>query len=342
MTTATSPGDDNRQRFVLGTDHVESWFVRANHPTMPRALWLKATVLTRTDGTTLSQAWFSVFDGDRTEAFCSDVPLGESTFESNGSSLAAQVGPLRLQLAEDHGASAGELTSGAGRVRWDLRFDRLPGVLGRPMCLLPTRRLLDAPFPRNKLVTPLPVATFTGHVTWNDETWDIARWIGMQGHNWGAAHSPEYAWGQCVFADGAGRGPTAVMEGASGRIELGRRVSPLMSMLVVRRGEDEYRFDRVIDLWRQRPVLDFPRWALRMKGADGEAELEMRGRASSMVCLTYQNPARPPSYCLNSKTANVSLAVTPRRGGAFTIQSEYGGALEFLRPRPEPAVQPVV
>ena len=201
-------------------------------------------------GTTLSQAWFSVFDGDRTEAFCSDVPLGESTFESNGSSLAAQVGPLRLQLAEDHGASAGELTSGAGRVRWDLRFDRLPGVLGRPMCLLPTRRLLDAPFPRNKLVTPLPVATFTGHVTWNDETWDIGRWIGMQGHNWGAAHSPEYAWGQCVFTDAIGQAPTAVMEGASGRIELGSRLSPLLSMLVVRRGEDEYRFDRVVDLWR--------------------------------------------------------------------------------------------
>ena len=210
------------------------------------------------------------------------------------------------------------------------------------MCLMPTRRLLDARFPKNKLVTPLPVARFTGFVTWNEETWDVGSWIGMQGHNWGAAHSPEYAWGQCVFTDGTGQAPTAVMEGASGRIELGSRLSPLLSMLVVRRGEDEYRFDRVVDLWRQRPVLDFPRWALRMRGADGEAELEMRGTTGSMVCLNYQNPARPPSYCLNSKTASVSLTVTPRHGDPFTMQSEHGGALEFLRPQPEPAVQPVV
>ena len=133
-----------------------------------------------------------------------------------------------------------------------------------------------------------------------------------------------------------------MVEGASGRIEVGSRLSPLISMLVVRRGEEEYRFDRLVDLWRQHPVLDFPRWSLRMKGPSGEASLEMQARASAMVCLTYQNPARLPSYCLNSKTASVTLSVRPKAGSPFMLRSAHGGALEFLKPQPVPEVQPVV
>lgn len=342
MTAAVDPVDDNRPRFRAGTDHVESWFVRANDPASDRALWLKATVLTRADGTSLAQAWFSVFDGDRTEAFRLDVPLAAARLDIGTGRFRAEVGPLVLEVAEDEGASTGELVSATGRIRWDLRFTRVPGEVGRPMCLLPTRRLVDARLPRNTLLTPCPVSTFAGTVRWGERMWDLAGWIGMQGHNWGAAHSPEYAWGQCVFTDGTGPSSWAVMEGVSGRVELGPRRSPLLSMLAVRRGGREYRFDRVVDLWRQRAVLDFPRWSLRMSGADGEAALEMCGRTSSMVCLTYQNPARPASYCLNSKTAQVVLTVRPRHGRPFTLSSEHGGALEFLMPEPDEDVQPVV
>lgn len=332
---------DNRPRFRVGADHVESWFVRANDPASPRAFWLKATVLTRADGTSLSQGWFSAFDGDRTAAFRRDVPLGEAVFEEGAAGLRARLGPLSLRLDADSGASTGELGSSAGRVSWDLSFRRLSGPLGAPMCLLPTRRLVDAPFPRNKLLTPFPVAAFSGRVTWADRTWDLDGWTGMQGHNWGSSHNPEYAWGQCVFTDSTGR-PTAVVEGASGRISLGPTVSPLLSMLVVRRADEEYRFDRVVDLWRQRPEIAFPGWSLRMSGRDGEARLEMRARPASMVCLAYQNPARPTSYCLNSKTASVRLTLRPRSGGTIDLDSRHGGALELLGPAPVREVQPVV
>lgn len=332
---------DNAPRFRMGTDHVESWFVRANDPARPRAIWLKATVLTRADGTSVGQAWFSAFDGDRTAGFRHDVPLADSTFESTATDLAVRVGPLSLDLGAFDGTSAGALESDAGRVTWDLSFTRSPGPLGAPMCLLPSRSLVDARFPKNKLLSPFPVAAFLGEVGWDDERWDLDGWVGMQGHNWGAAHSPEYAWGQCVFLDQRGT-PYAVVEGASGRIELGSRLSPLLSMLVVRRGAREYRFDRVVDLWRQQPTLDFPRWSLGMKGRDGEATLEMVGSPRAMVCLGYQNPARALSHCLNSKTAGVRLRLAPRQGEPFELRSDHGGALEFLRADPVPAVQPVV
>ena len=332
----------NAPRFSVPSDHVESWFLRANDPLAPRAVWLKATVLLKRDGTSLAQAWISVFDGNRTLAICQDVPWGEAGFDADAAGHQFRVGGLQMQLDSESGATNGELESPRGSVSWALSFDRHPGPLGRPMCLFPSERLIDAGFPRNKLLTPFPLARFSGNLTWNHETWDLSGWHGMQGHNWGTAHSPEYAWGQCVFTSSDPTGPVAVVEAASGRIELGRRQSPLMSMMVVRHGDQEYRFDRIIDLWRQKPRLEFPAWHLEMRGSQGTAALGMTGSPSRMVCLAYQNPRRETSYCLNSKTSPVSLAVAPRKGPAFQLSSPHGGALEFLRPEQSPDVQPVV
>lgn len=333
---------DNAPRFQPGADHVESWFLRANDPASPRAIWLKATVLTKADGSRLSQAWFSVFDGDRTEAACLDVPLDEARFEDGEEHLGIVVGALHWTIAEDSSDSHGSLDGEHRTVAWDLSFARSEGPLGETMSMLPTAKLVDAPFPKNKLLSPFPLAAFTGSVTWGDETWDLTGWHGMQGHNWGAAHSLEYAWGQCVFTDVAAGDPFAVLEAASGRIPLGPVQSPFISMLVLRCGGEEYRFDRLVDLWRQSPDVAFPRWGLRMKGSDGVVDLEMTGRPEAMVCLAYQNPARAASYCLNSKTAEVRVRVRPRNGDAFELFSAHGGALEFLTPAPVPAVQPVV
>jgi hypothetical protein len=332
----------NAPRFRVPSNHVESWFVRANDPRSPRAVWLKATVLIRGGGSALAQAWISVFDADRTLAICQDIPLDEATFDAGSGGQRFQVGGLRMRLDKDAGTTSGELASTRGSVSWAMTFDRQAGSLGQPMSLFPSEKLIDAGFPKNKLLTPFPLAIFGGSITWNDETWDLSGWHGMQGHNWGTAHSPEYAWGQCVFTKPESGAPVALAEAASGRIQLGRWRSPLMSMMVLRHGEEEYRFDGIVDLWRQHPRLEFPAWHLRMRGHQGTATLSMAGSPSRMVCLAYQNPRRSTSYCLNSKTTPVRLTVTPRKGDAFELSSPHGGALEFLRPHPTPDVQPVV
>ena len=332
----------NAPRFTVPSDHVESWFVRANDPRAARAIWLKATVLVKKDGTALAQAWISVFDGDRTLAICEDVLLAEAAFDANAAGSTFRVGGLRLHLDADSGTTSGELVSSRGAVSWDLSFSRHAGPLGRPMSLFPSDRLIDAGFPKNKLLSPFPLAGFTGSLTWNDETWDLGGWFGMQGHNWGTAHSPEYAWGQCVFTDPQSGAPAALVEAASGRIQLGSRQSPLISMMVVRRADEELRFDRILDPWRQEPELEFPLWTLGMRGKQGQAKLAMQGSPDRMVCLAYQNPQRATSYCLNSKTAPVTLVVTPRIGARFELSSPHGGALEFLQPDPTPDVQPIV
>jgi hypothetical protein len=332
---------DNAPRFRRTTDHVESWFIRANDPRSARALWLKATVLCSADGAAVAEAWCSLFDGDRTLAIRETVPLASADISGGDGPMHASVSGLTMDLGSNGGSTSGGLSSDRGHVDWDLAFERLPGALGEPLSLLPSRRLIDAPLPKNKLLTPFPAARFTGRVDWDGDTWPVSDFIGMQGHNWGAAHSPEYAWGQCVFTDDSGA-PFALVEGASGRIELGPVTSPLLSMLTVRRLGREYRFDRLVDLWRQRPVIDFPEWRLRMSGSHGSAELRMLADPRRMVCLGYDNPGGSRSHCLNSKTARVVLRVAPRNGESFACASDFGGALEFLQPDEEPDVQPVV
>lgn len=345
METQTLTGNvtlaDNAPRFDIGGQCVESWFLRANDPNSPRAIWIKSTVLCKADGSAVAEAWASVFDGDATLAVRETVPIREAEVLGGDRPLVTEIAGTAMRLETDSGSASGTLEAGGGKLAWNLTFTREPGALGAPLSLLPSRRLIDAPVPKNKLLTPFPVAGFAGSVTWNGQDWDLGGWLGMQGHNWGQAHSPEYAWGQCVFTDDAAR-PFAMLEGASGRVQLGPVTTPLLSMLTVRRGGREYRFDRLVNLWRQDPKIEFPAWRLRMKGAAGQAELVMRGDPNRMVCLGYDNPDGRRSYCLNSKTAEVTLRVDPANEDGFECRSSFGGALEFLQPAEHPQVQPVV
>lgn len=323
---------DNHPRFRTRTDHVESWFFKANDPHRSRALWIKATVLCRKRGSQLAEVWCSVFDADRVRAFRASSPLEPSQFVAHDdSSVAISIHDHVWHLHRRGGALRGRFESPSDRLSWDLSFTRFDGPLGEPLCLFPTRRMIDATFPRNQLLTPFPVAQVAGELVWNQERIDLSTWIGMQGHNWGKAHPPEYAWGQTLFWDTRGV-PFALCEGASGRIAIGGIATPLLSLLVVRRREIEYRFDRIIDIWHQHPKLQFPTWQLALRGNRARATLVMRGEPERMVCLGYDNPNAPRAWCHNSKTSSVTLRVEPDLDDAFECTSLHGGALEFLKP----------
>lgn len=329
---------DNAQR-RLGRPGVESWFLRAVAPDGPRALWLKATTLIAKGDAPVAEAWCSVFDGEDTLGLKHTVPLGECRFHAASGRIA--VGPSEIVLDPAGGRLTGAIEGERGRVAWDLHIRRLPGPLGDPLCLLPSRRLIDAPFPKNKLLTPMPALVFDGWIERDGARTRVDRWLGSQGHNWGAAHAAEYAWAQCLFTDAEGA-PFAFLEGATGRIDIGRWRSPRLSLLTVRRAGRSFRFDRLVDLWNQDATIDFPSWTLFVAGPDGEATVAVRADPARMVCLGYDNPDGARSFCLNSKTAAVTLRVNPVDGDGFACHSAFGGALEFLQPVVEPRVRPVV
>lgn len=328
--------DDNRPR-QNASPGVESWFFRANHPTLARAVWIKATTLIGDDGSRVAEAWCSIFDEDDTAGAKSTAPLEACSF--GGTPLQIEIEECSFVLDPDSGRLRGAL-DGDIRLKWDLEF-RAQGGHAAPLCMLPTRRLVDARLPKNKLLTPMPVLRYDGTLQMGETEFKVDGWWGSQGHNWGAAHAVEYAWAQCVFLD-PNNEPFCFMEGATGRIEIAGKALPRVSLLTIRRHDREYRFDRIVDLWNQEADIEFPKWTLRMKGPDGEALVHVEAQPERMVCLGYYNPDGELSYCLNSKTSSALLRVNPNRGDGFECYSPNGAALEFLSPDPDSRVSPVI
>ena len=328
---------DNAVRFTGRPGHVESYFVRANHPTRPLAVWLKATILAPLDGPPVAESWFIWFDGERQESLAQrhTQPWGEARFPSGHDTRVAAAG-LALDVAPRGGAS-GTVRTAKGPVEVALRWEPEASPIAAPLCLLPAEVLVRGPFPKSKLLTPLPALRVSGTLALPGETVTLDGWPGMQGHNWGREHAFEYAWGQCLFP-----GQDTMVEGFTGRIRAAGLTSPRLSALVVRRGGRSYRFDTLFDVWRQHAELSTERWHLRLRGRDGEAELTMDAAGRPMVCLGYWNPGGALSYCFNSKLARTALTVRPADGAAFTCESAHGGALEFLRREADPRFPHVV
>jgi len=331
-----SVDDANRCRFdpMRPGGHVESYFWRANDPRLPRALWLKATILAPLAAPPCAEVWAVMFDAskDRVFAHKATVPFARAVFDDAGTIRIADCTFYWGATGSAHGA----LANLDGACHWHLRWSPVPGAVGDPLLLLPLAALLDAPFPRSKLITPLPALTFEGTVTCFGETIDVSGWHGMQGHNWGREHAYEYAWGQCLFPETGET--TAVVEGFTARIKIGGLRSPRLSCLHVRRGINHWAFDTLVDVWRQSAELASRRWRLSLRGKDGKATLEMDATGRPIACLGYTNPDGHTSYCFNSKLARTVVRVEPSTGAPFELHSDHGGALEFLRAEPEAGI----
>lgn len=345
-----SEPEANTCRYAGAPGHVESWFLRANDPVRPRAVWLKATILAPLEGDPVAEGWFIWFDGEtgRTLAHRHTAPFKDAEFGSQGREVGIRIGPAQFTFGE-RGEAKGNITASFGKARFKLGWTPAEGGWAQPLSIYPWRVLREGPFPKSKLLTPFPALRFTGSIALPEEqsggaasaaTVSLDGWLGMQGHNWGKEHAFEYAWGQCLFPAAAGA-PEAMVEGFTGRVQVGGWTTPRLSAMVVRRGGEEYRFDRIFDFFRQEAHVSRDRWTLRLASADGEARLRMDAGTRPMVCLGYGNPNGKMSYCFNSKLADVLLEVKPARGAPFTCRSPHGGALEFLRREPDPGM-PVV
>jgi hypothetical protein len=342
---AVSVGElpDNALRFHPGAGgHVESYFLRGNHPTRPLAFWLKETILSPLTGPPMAEAWFVLFDGEQRTTFAhrETTPYERAAFHEVSGGVGIEVGPTRLRLGPS-GRAAGAMQRGARRAGWDLGWRSDASTVGDRLSIYPWKLLRVGPFPRSKLLTPFPSLHFTGCIEIDGTEILVDGWTGMQGHNWGKEHAFEYAWGQCLFPAEGGE-PEAMVEGFSGRVRVLGRTTPRMSAMVVRRGAHTYRFDSVLEFWRQEASVGRRSWTVRLAGDDGAASLTMDAGDMPIACLGYRNPDGHLSYCLNTKLARVWLEVTPRREAPFARSSRFGGALEFLRHEPDPDLAEVI
>lgn len=324
---AAPPARDNEPRWSGRGGHVESWFVRANDRFNRRALWCKLTILAPLHGEPVAEAWAIAFDGDRSLGLRSTVPLREAELRDPA---ALRVGGCHMAFGPA-GSTKGAIATERGQLHWDIGWTPDVGEPGAPLSMLPTRLLLSTGFPRSKLLTPCPAATMSGSMSWDGKRCTVDGWRGMQGHNWGREHAAQYAWGQCLFDDAPG-GP-AMVEAVTARLRIAGRLTPPISGLVVRQGAREWRFDTLLDLWRQQAEVGERDWLLRMRGAASAVELRLDGSAAPFACLGYGNPDGSLRYCWNTKLAAASLRLERKQGRPLVCTSAHGGALELLRPR---------
>lgn len=322
-------------------DHVESYFLKANCPDGDRAIWLKATILSRArePGGTVAEGWAVAFDrrsgARRHVAVKSTIPVSRAAFDRERLGVAWDEPADRTRFELTEGSARGSIARGAHRIAWDLRYrNDAP-----PLVLLPYTWMYTAPFPKSKLVTPVASAPFEGEIEVDGERWTLDGWPGMQGHNWGRGHADLYAWTHACGWDDAGE--PLVLEAVSARVRTGPVLLPLLTTVAVRWRGVDYRFHRPIDLARAEAHIDGLSYRFRCASDLGRVEAEIVADPEDTVGLYYANPTGPLTHCLNSKLARVRLTFEPAGRPAVTRTSKVA-ALEIGTHEADPAVRMLV
>jgi len=242
----------NQVRYEPGSrkGHYESYFFRANHLNRPLAFWIRYTIFCPIGqaGKSIGELWSIFFDGEKKQvsAAKSEHPMDDCSFSRQG---------LEVKIA-DSSARYGRLKGGISepnQLNWNLRY----GSDQKPLLLLP-EKLYRASIPKAKAVVGSPLAKFTGTFSVNGSSYEIDNWVGSENHNWGEKHTDQYAWGQ---VSGFDNDPNAFLEVITGKIKIGPVLSPGFTMLVLRLGGTEYKFNTMTGAFRAKAKYDFFRMA---------------------------------------------------------------------------------
>lgn len=298
----------------------ESYFQRANHPSEPRAFWIRYTVFSPRDRPTeaVGQLWAVYFDGmsGRHVALKRSVPISDCSFSRAG--LDVRVGDARL----DDGALRGAISQTGETIAWELTY-----AGDEPPLLLFERSSYERRFPAAKALCGRPLASFHGLLVVNGETVPIDGWVGSQNHNWGPRHTDRYAWGQVEAFDDD---PAAVLECSTARLRLGPLWTPRLSLLVLRLGDREFAFNSVRQALRTRAAYDYFSWALEARDADARIRVSFEAPKEAFVELAYENPPGGVKTCLNTKLAGCRVVVERAGMGTLRIGTESRAAFEIL------------
>ncbi len=191
----------------------ESYYLKAAHPTEPKAVWIRHTVHKRPNADPAGSLWFTVFDRE------AGPPVAIK--QTLSAPRAGQEELLRIGNARfGRGEASAHVEVDGREAGWDLRFDSAEDQLHH----LPRPFMYNAPLPRTKLLTPLPAARFSGAVDLDGRLLDLGGWTGMVGHNWGAEHAERWIW---LHGSGfEGRSEDTWLDLGIGRIKVGPVTAP--------------------------------------------------------------------------------------------------------------------
>jgi hypothetical protein len=297
----------------LGHDDggYESYYLKAAHPTEPKAVWIRHTVHKRPGADATGSLWCTFFDRG------AGPPVAiKQTLESpraGGDEL------LRIANARfGRGEASAHVEADGREGGWDLHFE----TSEPPLHHLPREFMYGAPVPKTKLLTPLPAARFSGHADLDGREWSLDGWRGMVGHNWGAEHAERWIW---LHAAGfEGRGPDTWLDLAIGRIKMGRFTVPWIAngaFSLDGRRQPLGGPGKV----RQTKVDESPTGVrFRVAGADLRVEGKVTAPREAFVGWVYADPDGSEHHTVNCSVADVELVA-----GGQTLRAPAGGVYEL-------------
>jgi hypothetical protein len=318
-----------------GSPQVESFYLKANDPKHPRAIWIRLSLYgAGKDRYGETQAIY--FDGAAGKNLVASErwPVGRVQIDPERAGVG--IGESNIQEA----ASAGLVRGNDFALSWDLELeDDSPGYYPFPAEWLYRSRRVSS-----KIVTPHPSATV--HLgaleVWHglqrhvDHTRiDLAGWRAMQGHTWGSRLPERYAWAHCNTFKEAPAG--SYFELYAGEVKLAGLLSPqaLVGRLVLDR--EVYRFDTWRNLFGAPGRYSPTDWAFELQGPDGTLKGKVTATVQNTVALKDSSPGAASRHCFNSKLARLSLELTPLDGPKRLLTSEHA-SYETGQPEPRGAL----
>ena len=299
--------------------HYESWFVRANHPHRPLAVWIRYTLFRAADSRpALGEVWAVWFDGEqqRTVAAKEEFPLEDCHYNNHGMSVSA--GNNHLQP----GKLTGHLMHRGQALQWDLHYDD-----GEESLLFLPASFYARSLPKAKSLVSRPMIQLHGSLTVNGETVTLDGWRGSENHNWGSQHTDRYAWGQVAGFDNA---KDAFLECATAQIRLGPVYSPKLSIAALCLDGERFIFNRVGTALKARAQYRPFQWTLETGNRTARLQIQMDTSVDRVAALTYYNPPGGNKICLNSKLASVTVTFQQKSKPKRVLHSAHGGAFEIL------------
>ena len=327
MSAATSESY-NAVRFAKpGTDHVESYFLKATSPDATRALWLKATIFSAASepGRAVAEGWAIAFDHRAPErcnvAVKSSVPINQARFGRSGLDIAWNDPDSGDSLHMVPGMCSGAITMRGRTIRWKLSSTGP----ARPLVLFPYEWMYRGPLPSSKTVTPYPDLRVAGELEVDGQLWEIADWRGMQGHNWGRGHADSYAWCHCNQWD---EPVDLVLEAVSARVRLGKLLVPALSAIRVRLDGRDCALNGLLQLVGTRSEVSLRRYTFSARSAQARLQGLFEAPAEDFVGLYYPSPQGHMTYCLNSKLGRGRIRLELRGRAPIELRTQ-AAALEI-------------
>ena len=306
------------------TGHYESFFLRANHPSLPLAFWIRYTIFSPQGHPekAIGELWAVYFDGENglNTAVKKEVPFNQCSFSSI--TLDAKIGDALL--------NTGKLTGGASTHNHEIKWELTYSGNSKPLFLLPLK-MYSAGFPKAKSVVLLPLAKFSGILVVDDKSINVENWIGSQNHNWGSKHTDLYAWAQVAGFDNS---PGSFLEVAMAKVKIGPLWTPNMTPIVLRHKGEEYALNSMAQTLKARGHFTYFDWQFSSENNVVSLAGRITGDRNQFVGLNYYNPPGGNKHCLNSKIASCNLRITYKQGSgkgtSELLSTEHRAAFEIL------------